>query len=60
MSVGQGGTIVTITFPGKQMITETILVIDDDQDLRETIVEILEDNGFRSLPAQQRKLHCSK
>ncbi len=28
------------------MITETLMVIDDDQDLRETIVEILEDYGF--------------
>ncbi|MCF8055818.1 MAG: response regulator [Desulfocapsa sp.] len=28
------------------MTTETILVIDDDQDLRESIVEILENNDF--------------
>jgi DNA-binding NtrC family response regulator len=28
------------------MKTETIMVIDDDQDLRESIVEILEDNGY--------------
>ncbi len=28
------------------MTTETILVIDDDQDLRESIVEILEGNNF--------------
>ncbi len=28
------------------MTTETIMVIDDDQDLRESIVEILEDNNF--------------
>ncbi len=28
------------------MATETIMVIDDDHDLRESIVEILEDNGF--------------
>ena len=28
------------------MITETILVVDDDQDLRESIVEILEDYGY--------------
>jgi len=28
------------------MKNETIMVIDDDQDLRESIVEILEDNGF--------------
>ncbi len=29
------------------MISETIMVIDDDQDLRETIVEILEDYGYQ-------------
>jgi len=28
------------------MKTETIMVIDDDRDLRESIVEILEDNDF--------------
>jgi DNA-binding NtrC family response regulator len=28
------------------MKTETIMVIDDDQDLRESIVEILEDDGY--------------
>ncbi|HSO09515.1 MAG TPA: response regulator, partial [Desulfoprunum sp.] len=28
------------------MITDTIMVIDDDQDLRESIVEILEDDGY--------------
>lgn len=28
------------------MITETILVVDDDQDLRESMVEILEDYGY--------------
>lgn len=28
------------------MITETIMVIDDDQDLRESIVEILEEYGY--------------
>ena len=28
------------------MISETIMVIDDDQDLRESIVEILEDYGY--------------
>jgi DNA-binding response OmpR family regulator len=28
------------------MTTETIMVIDDDQDLRESIIEILEDNDF--------------
>ena len=28
------------------MVAETILVIDDDQDLRESIVEILENNDF--------------
>ncbi len=31
------------------MANETILVIDDDQDLREGIIEILEDNGFTAL-----------
>lgn len=28
------------------MITDTILVVDDDQDLRESVVEILEDAGY--------------
>ena len=28
------------------MISETIMVIDDDQDLRESIVEILEEYGY--------------
>lgn len=28
------------------MITENIMVVDDDQDLRESVVEILEDNGY--------------
>jgi FixJ family two-component response regulator len=28
------------------MKAETLLVIDDDQDLRESVIEILEDNGF--------------
>ena len=31
------------------MSNETILVIDDDQDLRESIVEILEDNNFAAV-----------
>ena len=28
------------------MISDTIMVIDDDQDLRESIVEILEEYGY--------------
>ncbi len=28
------------------MITENIMVVDDDRDLRESVVEILEDNGY--------------
>jgi len=31
------------------MSSETILVVDDDQDLRESIVEILADNNFKAI-----------
>ena len=31
------------------MTSETILIIDDDQDLRESLVEILTDNGFSAI-----------
>jgi len=31
------------------MPSETILVVDDDQDLRESIIEILEDNNFKAI-----------
>jgi len=31
------------------MTTETIMVIDDDQDLRESIIEILENNNFTAI-----------
>lgn len=30
---------------------QPILVVDDDTDIRETIIEILEENGFRALAA---------
>ena len=41
-------TIVTKTAPGG---TETILVVEDDADLRETVVTALTQLGYRALPA---------
>ncbi len=44
------------------MTTETIMVIDDDQDLRDSIVEILELNGFTAIgcASAERALECLK
>ncbi len=38
------------------MANEHILVIDDDQDLRESIIEILEDNGFTAIGCESAEI----
>jgi len=38
------------------MTAETIMVIDDDQDLRESIVEILEHDGFKAIGFETAEL----
>jgi CheY-like chemotaxis protein len=30
----------------------TVLVVDDDADIRDTIVDLLQDHGYRAIPAQ--------
>ena len=42
------------------MTTETIFVIDDDQDLRESIVEILEDNDFNAIGCETAEIALEK
>jgi DNA-binding NtrC family response regulator len=42
------------------MTTETIMVIDDDQDLRESIVEILEDNDFQAIGCETAEAALQK
>lgn len=42
------------------MSNETIFVIDDDQDLRESIVEILEDNGFTAVACESAEIALQK
>ena len=42
------------------MSNETILVIDDDQDLRESIVEILEDNDFTAIGCESAEIALQK
>lgn len=42
------------------MTNETILVIDDDQDLRESIVEILENNGFAVIGCESAETALQK
>lgn len=42
------------------MSNETIFVIDDDQDLRESIVEILEDNGFTAVGCESAEIALQK
>ena len=42
------------------MTTETIMVIDDDQDLRESIVEILEDNDFTVVGCESAEVALQK
>ncbi len=42
------------------MSSETILVIDDDQDLRESIVEILEDNSFTAIGCESAEIALQK
>ncbi len=42
------------------MANETILVIDDDQDLRESIVEILEDNDFTVTGCESAEIALQK
>ena len=42
------------------MPDETILVIDDDQDLRESIVEILEDNNFAAIGCETAEIALKK
>ncbi len=42
------------------MTTETIMVIDDDQDLRESIIEILEDNDFAVIGCESAEVALQK
>lgn len=42
------------------MPAETIMVIDDDRDLRETIVEILEDNNFLVIGCESAEVALQK
>ena len=42
------------------MTSETILVIDDDQDLREGIVEILGDNDFKAIGCETAEIALEK
>jgi len=42
------------------MKTETIMVIDDDQDLRESITEILEDNDFTVIGCETAEIALQK
>ena len=42
------------------MTLETIMVIDDDRDLRESIVEILEDNGFSIIGCETAEMALQK
>ncbi len=42
------------------MTNETIFVIDDDQDLREGIVEILEDNDFKAIGCETAEIALEK
>ncbi len=42
------------------MTNETIMVIDDDQDLRESIIEILEDNGFAVIGCESAEVAVQK
>jgi DNA-binding NtrC family response regulator len=42
------------------MTTETIMVIDDDRDLRESIVEILEDNDFTVVGCESAEVALQK
>jgi DNA-binding NtrC family response regulator len=42
------------------MSNETIFVIDDDQDLRESIIEILGDNGFTAIGCESAEVALQK
>ena len=42
------------------MTTDTIMVIDDDEDLRESIIEILMDNGFSVIGCESAELALQK
>ena len=42
------------------MTTETIMVIDDDLDLRESIIEILEDNNFSVIGCESAEVALQK
>jgi len=42
------------------MSSETIFVIDDDQDLRESIIEILEDHGFSAVGCESAEIALQK
>jgi DNA-binding response OmpR family regulator len=42
------------------MITESIMVVDDDQDLRDSVVEILEDNGYTVIACETAEAALEK
>ncbi len=41
-------------------MTSNIIVVDDDQDLRESIVEVLIDNGFRTMSCESAEIALQK
>ncbi len=42
------------------MITESIMVVDDDQDLRDSVVEILENNGYTVMACETAEAALQK
>ena len=42
------------------MITESIMVVDDDRDLRDSVVEILEDNGYTVIACETAEAALQK
>ena len=56
MSSELTGTVVTITFPVAANGNGQIIVVDDDQDLRESIVEILQANNFSAFGCERDRL----
>lgn len=42
------------------MITESIMVVDDDQDLRDSVVEILENNGYAVMACETAEAALQK
>ena len=63
-----GGAIISVRFPLTQgagkMTAQYIMVVDDEPDIRQLVSEILEDEGYRVVTAENaakaRELHRSR